>query len=1025
MTTIRSKRLVASGAALVPLMLVGVAGIAGADAGPEPGLGPWMPSLEAQATTIPSASATPGAASVSSSACRVVTTPFELDDERDEVVWTRLQNAGSSAATIYALELGWRGQMVLRDVVVRPPGTDPVAVYEEPATSPALLAVSAPEDQTDLLRLAPGGTLDIGIAFDKPLGTEVLDELVSTLVYLEEGCIAPVPRAADSDRYCPLVLGAVQVRPTEPNVVRFGLENDGDETVELATLEVSWPVADNGRLVALRFGDDVVHEFAPGRANSPAVIDLRRIGVQSLELPGHKQLLVGLEFESKAASRHYAITVTSRDGCVTSISTYESATNPQCGVDVVGFEVSGDSAHLRLANGRTYRRVLSSLEVFWPVESAGGLSEVRVNGTAVWSGVERESPAKLILDSAYLPARATADVQLVFSPEKDESSPVSGHTGGDYTIVATLQGGCHIPYSTLAGRPLGCSVSAGEVMVDPADREAWVTLSNAAADATLRLLAVSWPARNGPLTSVLFAGRDLLDTGAEVPPTDQPFTIELKNGTAVIPRNASRELRLGFRDRASRNGYMMSLEFEDPRGEICQLLVSSREVAPDCRISLGPPSVVDLRYVELDLENQGRDEVEIRFVTVDWPNTDRVNGISQVALIDPSRPEPLIIWQTQDSEQAKTVPPVQVTPRGSDPPIIDPGKTVKLRLRFVQLLQGAMSSPADVMKVTVGTVEECQASYSRDGEQLPPDLVAFGGVIRELPVGNDGSGMFGTWTIDSLGRRRSVEVDRATRINPSSVTPKVDDLVQVEAIGLEDDRLRAVAITFLLGQPGETFNGVIVDMDRDHEPPSWIQVLDRHVYLVDGTLVHGGELEVNAEVAVDGKLNPDGTVTAVRITVNKPPEGVEVEFTGVIQSKTDSADGDGEDWAVDKYTVVVPERFLPDPLNPNPALRPEEGKRVVITGQLEGRRILATKMPEILQAPVTTRVSGVVTALPAGGLLGEWTVETGDEELAFTVDSLAVVDSRSAPAEVGMAVEAVVEVLDDQRYALRLRMEWP
>lgn len=1022
MTAICNTGLKASGVGLVSLLVFGLAGIAGADAGPEPSVGPWLEDFEVLATSVRQVPATPGAVSPSSSACRVITTPFELDEESDEVVWTRLQNAGTGAATIYALELGWRGEMVLREVAAKQPDGNLVAVYEEPATSPALLSMRAPAEHAAVLTLEPGSTLDIAIAFDKPLGAEVLDEVVSALFYLEEGCMAAVARAADTDRYCPLLVGPIQVKPTEPRIAWFGVENDGAESTQLATLEVAWPVRDNGRLVALHLGDDVHHEFDPGKANSPAVIDLRRIGVKQRELPADDQLLVGLEFESRAAAQHYAVTVTSRDGCVASTSTYASAANPDCGVDVVGFEVTSHSAHLRLANGRAYRRVVSSIEAFWPVESAGGLTEVRVNGAPVWSGAASESPARLALAGASLPARSTSDLQLIFSPERDERSPISGHTGGDYTIVATLKGGCQLAYSTLAGRPLGCSVSASEVAVDPADREAWVSLANAAADATLRRLAISWPARNGPLTLVEFDGRPLLDPDAEVAPSAQPFVIELRNGTLVIPRNSTKELRLGFRDRASRNGYMMSLEFEDPRGEPCQLLVSSREVRPDCRIGLGPPSLVDFRYVELELQNQGRDEVEIRFVTVDWPNTDHVNGISQVALVDPARPEPLIVWQ---SDQERTMPPVQVTPNGSEPPIIDAGKTVRLRLRFVQLLKDAMATPREVMKVTVGTVEECQASYSRDGEQPSPDLVAFGGVIRELPLAADGSGMFGTWVIESLGRRRPVEVDRATRIDPSTVTPRVGDLVQVEAIGLEEDKLRAVAITFLLGEPWETFNGVIVDMDREHEPPSWIQVLDRHVYLVDGTRVDGGELEVNAEVAVDGKLNPDGTVTAIRITVNKPPEGVEVEFAGVIQSKKSSTQLDGEDWAVDKYIVAVPRRFLPDGSNPDPALRPEEGKRVLITGQLEGRRVRATKMPEILRAPVTERVYGTLLELPAGGVLGQWRVATGSGELGVTVDSLAIVDSRSAPVEVGMAVDAVVEVLDDERYALRLRMEWP
>jgi hypothetical protein len=145
----------------------------------------------------------------------------------------------------------------------------------------------------------------------------------------------------------------------------------------------------------------------------------------------------------------------------------------------------------------------------------------------------------------------------------------------------------------------------------------------------------------------------------------------------------------------------------------------------------------------------------------------------------------------------------------------------------------------------------------------------------------------------------------------------------------------------------------------------------------------------------------------------------------VIQARTDSDEVDGEDWAVDKYTVVIPRNFLPDPQNPDTELRPEEGKRVHVTGQLEGRRIRATKMPEILRAPVLERLAGTVTDMPSDGVMGVWSIATPTGDVEFTVDSLAIVDTQSAPAEVGMAVDALIEVVGGNLLALRLRMEWP
>jgi hypothetical protein len=88
--------------------------------------------------------------------------------------------------------------------------------------------------------------------------------------------------------------------------------------------------------------------------------------------------------------------------------------------------------------------------------------------------------------------------------------------------------------------------------------------------------------------------------------------------------------------------------------------------------------------------------------------------------------------------------------------------------------------------------------------------------------------------------------------------------------------------------------------------------------------------------------------------------------------------------------------------------------------------ITATEVTELADRSVT-QLEGTLVSLPAGGVLGTWTVRAASgEETAFGVESSAVVDTRSAPAVPGMWVRAALEDSGSGRWtALSVQTDWP
>ncbi len=952
--------------------------------------------------------------------CRVTAGDLTADGQDPNRVWAQVRNIGPRPVTLWAIEVGWRGSAVLETVLVRRVGEATVhPVRDEPATSPALLFLTATEAPTATLALEPGDSVDIGLEFGG-VSSDLVAGLGPVVFHMKEGCAVAAGIQGDVDLRCRLAAAPLSVSKEATNRVEARVQNAGAEPVELVAVELTWPPT-NGSLLSLWVDGQEVQAFDKSFGASPAVIDFRRLGTALPKIEGGGEQTLGFVFENDAALEPYVLLVTSRDGCAAASTTWLVDGRIDCGLAPVGFEFHGDTAQLRLANRRPISRTLSALGLFWPVAANGPLSEVRLNGNLAWRGEESASPAAVRLTGATLPPKSTVELQLVFTGTLRSSLAMKGGSGGDYTVVVQSQSGCQHVFSTIAGRQAGCSLSAGEAVLDPANRQLSVRITSLAGDAVLKRASIQWPARNGALAAV-WLDSDLLFRGPQ-PPGAEPFEIQWADRNAVVPRSQSRELRLRFADRVTRGGYVLSLTFEDPSGSPCELLVQSAPQQPDCRLSVGRVRS-DLRDLLVPLRNEGADEVEIRYLDVDWPS-DGLNGLVQVALLGEAGREAQIVWAPTAEEPMRTRPPARIVPNGSTSPVIDPAITTTLRLRFTDL----MDQP-DVLRrfrLTVAAVEGCVANYTPDGSQLPAQRETFGGVIRQLPRGRPGeAGLFGIWRIETEHGDRLVKVDARTQFHPPTVTPAEGDIITVQALRTDDERLLAEEITFRSTAKATTLIGTIDALDNEVRPPRWIDVRMgsevQNVRLTADTVIEG-ELAVGAGVTVAGIASPTGGVTAARITVTQPPRGEFLLVRGTVQQAESGAVAGEQNWVVDKYQVRVPRAYAPD-ISPLGSL-PPAGQRVELYGRLTGRELAVVQKVKLLPTPALRRVRGTLRELPPNSLLGSWTVATADGSLVtFLVDSLVAVDTSAAPAEPGLWVSAVLQEGGGTPVALRVRMDW-
>ena len=1036
----RSNRPSVSGLVLALVALGGLAGLSGAVPSVPVVLQAPRPD---QSTALPPPAdpqATADAASMVAP-CRVIARPYVLAaDDTTIRVLGQVQNVGPLPATIDAVQVGWGGPATLAAIVLGTGAAIPVAATASPALVPLAEAGAA--------AIEPGGVLDVALTFELP-APDATWAPGPIAVLLHEGCeVALRPAVADS---CPLVVERPVVDPAAPEVVLVGVANAGDEPVDLAMLELTWPVAENGPLAGIRLGEgQVVVPLDPILARSPGALDIGRWLGESAKLKPGADAVLALRFEHAAAATGYSISLTTRHGCLTTVSDWVA--KPDCGLELRDFEPHGHAGHVKLLNRVGISQTLGVFDVFWSPEINGPLAQVLVDGKVVWDAGSTVSPATIrtFQRPVVIGPDASADVQLRFDPKNaapmvverragvgdDDPGPVAGgELGGDFTLLAGFDSGCQATFSTLRGDAGGCRVWAAEELAHregAPENEVSASVLNSGSSALLRSLVLTWPERNGALTGVFLGATSLL--AKPQAPGPVAFELRLEGANAVlVPRGTPARLRLTFARPAADGGYHALLGLADVAGRPCtEVAVSSPPATPECgMLSFDPVVRISGRYALLKLRNDSLDPLQISDLRIDWP---RLQGMSLLRLNTvrlEDGPNERTIWSFDPALPLPT-PPVTVRPNPiAGSATLRATSEVTLRLGFNANLQDTAEF-RDALRAVVGFVEGCRVAFPPEGTRVTSRTFDFAGVIRDFPKRGESDTLFGCcWRIydDRRATEQLVEVDPHSRFQPVSARPKRGDIVQVSTLVSPEGKLYARQIIFRTQRPEETVIGPIDKLDPpDVAPPD----VPQHIG-VNGDTVAIGErtdipdvfaLRIGARVAVRGIRTGRDTLDAIRVEALDTQSGNAVVVEGAVYDVLDGAEpGIRSVWLVDHQLIQIPDGVTIQGLPPGG--KPGLGWEARIDGTQVDDVIRATG-GQVLPPPEMHKLEGVLLTVPPGGLVGDWSIRTGAGVATFTVESSAVVNTRAAPVAPGMKVFAVVQGRGGEApVAVSVRMEWP
>lgn len=949
--------------------------------------------------------------------CRVVADPLQVVEAPGGArAISTLQNVGATPVSLSALQIAWSGGGYLTEVSLGPAeGAD--VLLEGMIASPASVGLKSRLTDGEPW-LAAGATVQLQLRFAGVAAADLSPG--PTVLHLRQGCsVALHPNPAST---CGLQTTDVRVSANDERRVVLAVRNRGSAPTELRALDVYWPDDVNGALRAIVLGGQTRRDLGTN-LSSPAVLVVDRVFGAPVGLAPGESLSIWLEFENRAAERPYVVTVVTANGCQASSTTWLDA--PGCGVRAGEFETRGLRARLTLSNLLPAPQTPTSLDVFWPVGVNGALIGVTLDGTPVWRGRQESSPAALSLsDAPAIAPHGSALLELSFAPVESGSGTTTPSeetiAADDYTVVIGLSGGCRLVFSTLRGPAPGCRVTAGALLPIEDRPEVEAALGNTGGEARLRRLLVSWPSRNGALLRVSL-GDEVLFDGSQAPGV-APYPLLTAPGSGVLASQSTLPLRLAFEHQASRGGYALTASFVDANGAACSdLVITSASPQTGCRLSIVRVDQEAERLVDVFVRNDGVDELELSFVNVAWPAEEGRNELVRVLLVQGDLEQ--VLWTGQERR-----PPARIALDGSRAAFVAPGETVRLRLQFTLL--GDIPDPSAVVKLTVGTVEGCQAFFPDDNRDTRPVRESFNGLILGFPA----DGLWGWWTIQAQSgaarESRQVLVKTTTRVDPPTVNPAVGDLVLVEAIQYADG-WHAESIGFRgFGQRVQLV-GPIEEMDRSSSGarPAWIRVSGyaQRLWIVSDTYVEG-RLGVGTRVLVIGTLDANGGVTAISITVQDQREPEMVTVRGTVQSARTAPElGEGwQLWVLGKYYVRADTRDSATRLEEPRGRLPQTGERLEVRGWLLGDAITATQV-KLLARRSVVQIVGTAVSVPGGTTVGTWTVrDDKGVDTSFAVESSAVVDTRSAPAVVGVLVRATLERSGAERWtALFVQTDWP
>lgn len=971
----------------------------------------------------------PGSGQLPAPTCRVVG-HLAVAPAGADTIWGAITNVGAISTTLDGVEIGWAGDATLRAIVARVgPGETERVLFDGKAASPFYATLDGG------WRLAPGEAAQIGFRFDwaNPDAPWLLQAAV---LHLRGGC-RTVLRVPLQGPACPVrITDRPHVPSSARNRVEVTVENTGAKDDYLTAIEVAWPVATNGRLMAVALDGQTVVDLREGFSASPATLPLARMRADGIAIAPGKLQALGLVFERPAAADGYSIQATTRRGCALSATTGLAAWD--CGVGSGDVVIDGDVARFKLTNPRDIDRTVTDLTLFWPAVANGPLVGVTVDGQSAYRGEKDVSPVSVPLAAPIrLPAGGSVELAFRFRP------PAAAGSGpqlaaGAYTLVVGLDGGCETVFTNRAAVG-ACDLSAGELvsLVEPARHNMQVDLVNNGDDVRLAALHLSWPAANGEVRAIRLAGVDLL-AGPPLAHASEGVTVTVPSGAAaLVPQGGRATLAVDFAEAPLPDGYAFALRFVNRRDEPCQTVLVTRQADPGRGIAapcagalVGPRYGADRATFELEVTNHGPSPSGLAGLDINVAQFDPLEPLNTIEAVRAGG-EVQSLWANLPLRR----PPYLV--RLPEPFALAAGETATLRLHFLPTFRP--NGPAeDVLTVRALFADGCAVWNVPIGAEPPPSML-LSGVVAALPDPLQSCcWRIRRWDNDAANREVSVDVDANTVIEPASVTPRVGDPVNITAVGRADGSTYAERIVFQrrgvqvkvagpidkLGPPSATRPGL----------PEWFVVQGRLVSIVDSTTVNG-EPALGGTVFVVGAPN-GGMIVAETIDVvgaavrellsRKAVEGLVVSTSG---------SGDDRIWVVanTRVHVTAQTRFFDADNQPlaNPPL-PAHGTPLRVEGALEGggqndgAPSLRADSVWYLPTQATREVRGTLVQLPPAGQVGEWKVDVpGVGAVSFVVRSLAVVDTRLAPAQTGLGVTALLRQSEDGSWvALKLRTDW-
>ncbi|HWQ31812.1 MAG TPA: DUF5666 domain-containing protein [Blastocatellia bacterium] len=333
-------------------------------------------------------------------------------------------------------------------------------------------------------------------------------------------------------------------------------------------------------------------------------------------------------------------------------------------------------------------------------------------------------------------------------------------------------------------------------------------------------------------------------------------------------------------------------------------------------------------------------------------------------------------------------------------------------------------------KVAVGAFAEVKGTLNSDGSLTATKIeigmgsiggisLTFIGTVDELPSTPN---RVGDWKVSG----RTVHVTAMTHIEQENGPVAVGATVRVQGLVQPDLTINALEIETRPGFSLETkFIGKIESLpDTPDRTGDW-KVSGRTVHVSSATTINQSDapVAVGTIVKVEGTLQSDGSLNATKIETIRTPDSEDqhVRFFGKVESLPGTP-GQIGDWKVSGRTVHV---------TSGTKIREEAGPVAVGSFvEVEGSRQSdgSINASEIEVEKVFCnfcgdagfiRFFGRITALPAQGLIGEWTV--GGQKVQVTQNT--IINQEHGQVAVGALVEVFAVKQNDTLVAVKIEVK--